>query len=60
MSKVPQSLLDRNERKRVMRVNHGVNCPGCLLKHPKRNPTLLMPGQKCKWCGHLDPRERLA
>lgn len=34
----------------------GVNCPGCPKIQPKRIPTRLMPGQKCKVCGYQDRR----
>lgn len=41
----------RDERRR-RRVELGVSCPGCPKVQPKRIPTLLMPGQRCKVCGH--------
>lgn len=45
---------DRKERRERL----GVNCPGCIKHHPKRNPTVLLPGQRCKVCKHRDPRPR--
>lgn len=36
----------------------GVDCPGCNKIQPKRIPTRLMPGQKCKVCGYRDGRGR--
>lgn len=42
--------------KQLRRQRFGVPCPKC----PKnRNPTILMPGQKCKVDGYKDPRPRL-
>lgn len=38
----------RKEQKRL----HGIDCPGCRKVQPKRIPTRLMPGQKCKVCGY--------
>jgi len=29
----------------------GIDCPGCAIIQPKRNPTRLIPGKKCKVCG---------
>lgn len=31
---------------------NSIQCPGCIKDHPKRHPTNLMPGQRCKVCGH--------
>jgi rRNA maturation endonuclease Nob1 len=33
-----------------------VSCPGCPKVRPKATPTLLMPQQRCKVCGHRDER----
>ena len=45
----------KNVRK-TRREMYGVDCPSC----PKnRNPTKLLPQQKCKVCGYRDPRPRL-
>lgn len=43
----------RAERRRTL----GVECPDCIKREPKRNPTILLPGQKC-FCGYRDPRKR--
>lgn len=42
-----------------LRAKHGVNCPGCPKVQPKRIPTVLLPQQRCKVCGHRDPRPRI-
>lgn len=44
----------RKERRRLL----GIPCPKCNEKQPKRTPTLLMPGQRCKVDGYRDPRPR--
>jgi hypothetical protein len=46
----------REERKKERR-RLGINCPGCNIKEPKRTPTILMPGQRCRVCGYKDPRK---
>lgn len=35
----------------------GVPCPQCNVKQPKRQPTILLPGQRCRVDGYRDPRE---
>lgn len=47
--------LMRDERRR-RRAEQGVPCPGCPKVQPKRDPTVLMPGQRCRVCGHRDDR----
>lgn len=44
----------RAEQKRL----HGEDCPGCKVKEPKRIPTRLMPGQRCKVCKYQRPLRR--
>lgn len=36
----------------------GVTCPRCNDKQPKRTPSILLPGQRCKVDGYRDPRPR--
>ncbi len=45
---------NKKERKRL----YGINCPDCNKKQPKRIPTRLLPGQKCKVCGYTFKKER--
>ena len=45
------------ERRRLLRQQLGVKCPACIEREPKRNPTILLPRQKC-YCGYRDPRKR--
>lgn len=49
---------DVNADRRERRVRLGVNCPGCPKIQPKRTPTILLPGQRCRVCGYRDPRPR--
>lgn len=46
------------EARRERRARLGVDCPGCQKVQPKRIPTVFLPGQRCKVCGHRDPRPR--
>jgi hypothetical protein len=43
---------------KAFREAFGVDCPGCRKKEPKRIPTRLVPGQRCRVCGYRDPRLR--
>jgi len=44
---------ERRERRRAL----GVLCPACQKREPKRDATILLPGQRC-YCGYRDPRPR--
>ena len=44
--------------KKELRATLGVPCPMCNVKQPKREPTILLPGQRCKVDGYRDPRPR--
>lgn len=48
------------EERRERRERLGVQCPQCRVKQPKREPTILLPGQRCKVDGYRDPRPREA
>ena len=45
---------DRAERRERL----GIACPQCRVKQPKRTPTILLPGQRCRVDGYRDPRPR--
>lgn len=48
----------RDYRSRV-RAKYGVNCPVCARKRPKAYPSLLLPQQRCRVDGYVDPRPEL-
>lgn len=56
-SDIAQMFNARRERLRERRAELGVKCPACIKREPKRDPTLLLPGQRC-YCGYRDPRPR--
>lgn len=43
---------DRKER----RAKYGVECPRCKELRPRTNPSILLPGQRCKVDGYRDAR----
>ncbi len=47
---------DLKEHRREMRAALGVPCPNCPIKQPRREPTILLPQQRCKVDGYRDPR----
>ena len=49
-----EAKAERRER----RARLGVECPKCRELQPKRDPTVLLPGQRCKVDGYRDPRPR--
>lgn len=51
---------EAREERRELRATLGVNCPMCNVKQPKRTPSILLPGQRCRVDGYRDPRPREA
>lgn len=47
----------KDERRRT-RKKYGVPCPECVRLLPKAQPTILLPGQRCKIHGYRDSRKR--
>jgi len=47
---------DVKAHRREERARLGIPCPQCNVLQPKRTPTLLMPGQRCKVDGYRDTR----
>lgn len=44
------------ETRKRDRAKYGVNCPICVAKRPKANPSILLPQQVCRIDGYRDPR----
>jgi hypothetical protein len=42
-----------------LRAAYGVKCTQCPIERPKTNPSVLLPGQRCKVDGYRDPRPEL-
>lgn len=59
MGDMGELFNDLKEERRKLRRDHGVNCPMCNIKEPKRTPSILLPGQRCKVDGYRDPRPRV-
>jgi len=55
-SELAQDFRDWKAHKKEQRRKLAQNCPGCSLRFPNRTPSKLMPGDKCRVCGHVDER----
>jgi hypothetical protein len=48
---------DLREHRREQRAKLGVSCPKCPFVRPKAEPSILLPGQRCRVDGYRDPRQ---
>ncbi len=48
---------DLEKHRKTKREAFGIPCPKCNVKQPKREPTILLPGQRCKVDGYRDLRK---
>ena len=58
MGDMGEMYRDWKDYKKKQRDKYGKNCQGCVDNHPNRNPSILLPGQKCRWCEWVDKRTR--
>lgn len=58
MGDIGDHFNDLREARRQRRAEKGKPCLRCPEVQPKRIPTILLPGQRCKVCGFRDPRQR--
>lgn len=59
MSEVAEIYQGMKDHKKHLRAKYGVNCPECVRLLPRANPTILLPGQRCKIHKYTDPRDEL-
>lgn len=60
MSDYGDMCRDIRDARRIARAKHGVPCPVCTEKLPRAHPTILLPQQRCRIHGYVDPRPRTA
>lgn len=58
-SEAVETYQAMSQHRKDLRKKYGINCPKCALARPKAHPTILLPQQKCKVDGYIDPRPRL-
>lgn len=61
MSDMGDMYRDLREYKRTLRAKFGVPCPRCKAEQPRRQPTILQPGDRCRVHrpAYVDPRPEL-
>lgn len=61
MSDMIDAYRDLKAFRRLRRERFGQPCPRCQSEQPKRQPTILEPGQRCKVHrpAYVDPRPEL-
>lgn len=59
MSESVQYFRDIKDHNKALRAQFGINCPQCAIKRPKAHPTILLPQQRCRVDGYVDPRPEL-
>ncbi len=59
MAELGEFWRDVKEARKELREKYGIKCPECIRLQPKRNPTVLLPQQRCKVDGYRDPRPRI-
>ena len=56
MASLGDFFRDVDESRKEIKARLGIECPECKRLQPKRNPTILLPQQRCKVDGYQDPR----
>jgi len=59
MSETAELYKAMGDHKKALRAKYGVNCPQCAVKRPKAHPSILLPQQRCRVDGYIDPRPEL-
>lgn len=59
MSEAIETYRAMSDHKKRLRAKYGVNCPACAEKRPKAHPSILLPQQRCRVDGYVDPRPDL-
>lgn len=59
MSDTGDDYRAMRDHKNRVRAKFGVDCPQCAIARPKACASILLPGQRCKVDGYVDPRPRI-
>lgn len=57
MGDMGDMFREHREHMKQRKAREGIDCPGCRKVQPKRIPTRLLPGWRCKVCGYVRPKE---
>jgi ribosomal protein L37AE/L43A len=53
------AFREHREYMKERKARDGIDCPDCRKVQPKRIPTRLLPGWKCKVCGYRMPNKKI-
>ena len=53
MGDMGDMFREHKEYMRDRKAKDGIDCPGCRKVQPKRIPSRLLPGWRCKVCGYV-------
>lgn len=56
MSDMGEYWRDVKDARRELRRELGVPCPQCAVARPRAAASILLPGQRCRVDGYVDPR----
>ena len=59
MNSLSETFQDWAAYKKAIRTKWSVDCPRCAQVRPKAPASKLLPQQRCKVDGYVDPRPRL-
>ena len=59
MSETVSVMRCIRDHKKAVRRAYGVECPTCKVQRPKTNASILLPQQRCRNDGYVDPRPEL-
>jgi hypothetical protein len=59
MGDMAEGFKALSDHKKKVRQKYGINCPECVAKLPRANPTILLPQQRCRIHGYRDQRPEL-
>ena len=59
MGNVGDYWRESKDAKKELRARHGIECPKCKEVRPGAHPSILLPQQRCRVDGYIDPRPRI-
>ena len=59
MGDMIDAFRDMRTYRWAMRRRWGVTCPSCAKVRPRSDPSILLPQQRCRVDGYVDPRPEL-
>jgi hypothetical protein len=57
MGEMGDFYRDKRDARKDYRQRVGVECPRCYSVRPNAHASILLPGQRCRVDGYVDPRD---